>query len=611
MMRGRFDRSAVRRGVVLPVVLVLVSLLALVLGSYLFYVQAETSGANAYSDMQQARLTAESGFEDVTALLRVERHNVKAWYDVPERWRHGLVWSSAYDRQSDPARRSGSRKDLLEEGASPAWRYSIVAANLDGPEGTMRYGLTPESARLNLNTASDDQIRRLLGPLLADLGVENGADLIAALLDWRDADDDVRDGGAENEYYNTLTPAYKCKNGRFDTVEELLLVKGWSAVLLWGEDFNRNGILDRNEDDADLSEPRYDNADGVLNHGVAPFLTVHSREPDTALDNKPRINLNAGAEVIAAQIAAQITEGELTPATIAYIQQLKQRNFNFAQLRSPADLVPGGETESASGGDVPGESAGGNPSGGGGDEDEDEQESAAPGRRGGPFAQDTPGADQPAPARPGRRGGFGVDPNRQPQGQDPPQPPGQGGRRGGRGGRGDQQQRPPTVAEAIAGSPATVEELPCLMNRFTVRPLQQGGGGGGPAAALIPGLVNINAAPLRVLQSIPNMPGEAAAAIVARRATLDAETLATPAWPVLAGAMEIGAFKAIAPYITTKAYQHTVEIVGYADHLKLAHRREWVIEQIGGIIQVKYTRDLTRLGLAWPIDDDTVIATTR
>src|SRR5690606_21491479 len=161
------------------------------------------AGITAYGDAQQARLAAESGFEELVAMLRLDQHNARAWFDDPQRWRHGLVWSEAYDRENDPVAEIGSRLEYFErEGLIPAaWRFSVVAPRWDGPDETMRFGVTPESAKLNLNTASEEQLAQLLLPLLADLQIESPQPLIDCLLDWRDEDSDARPGGAEDEYY--------------------------------------------------------------------------------------------------------------------------------------------------------------------------------------------------------------------------------------------------------------------------------------------------------------------------------------------------------------------------------------------------------------------------
>jgi DNA uptake protein ComE-like DNA-binding protein len=494
---------APRRAVILPIVLVLIGLLTLTLGTFVFFVRTESAGMRAALDGQQARLAALSGFDEVALLLRVaaDRHDFTQWYNVPTRFQHALVWSAAYDRTGDPVRQARTRPEALEAfgGAPPvAWRYSVVAAEYDQTDESFRYGITPESGKLNLNTATDAQLEQLLTPLLADLGVENAPELIAALLDWRDADEDVRDGGAEAEYYATLTPPYRPKNGVFDTVEELLLVRGFTAAILWGEDTNRNGLLDPNEDDGDATFPDYDNGDALLNHGIAPFLTVWSREPDAALDNKPRINLNANSAVVMAQIGTDIEEGQLSDATIGFLAGLAGRP-DVRQLRSVADL----------------------------------------------YAGEEPDDELPAMVR---------------------------------------------------NSPVQREELPVLLDRFSVRPADQAG-------EPLRGLINLNTAPRRVLLLVPGMTPETADALIAGRGG-DAERRRTPAWPITDEVLDAATFRAIAPYLTTKAYQFHVEIVAYGDHTRLSRRYEWIIEMVGPVAQVKFERELTALGSAWPVDRD-------
>ena len=71
----------------------------------------------------------------------------------------------------------------------------------------------------------------------------------------------------------TLDQPYRCKNGPLDSIEELLLVKGVTMGLLFGNDRNRNGVLDPDEDDGS----------GVLDRGWAAYLTIHSREQNVAI----------------------------------------------------------------------------------------------------------------------------------------------------------------------------------------------------------------------------------------------------------------------------------------------------------------------------------------
>lgn len=134
------------------------------------------------------------------------------------------------------------------------------------------FGLVDESSKLDLNAPW------LTVELLLNLpGMTT--ELAAAILDWRDTDSEVNAaGGAEDETYQRRSPAYRCKNGPFESVEELRLVNGALLDAIYGEDANLNGVLDPNENDADGSMPM-DNRDGRLDAGMFDYFTVYSRQP--------------------------------------------------------------------------------------------------------------------------------------------------------------------------------------------------------------------------------------------------------------------------------------------------------------------------------------------
>ncbi len=106
----------------------------------------------------------------------------------------------------------------------------LVTGNFGG--GAYRVNVQDESGKINLNTVSAEQLLALADAA----GIpKQDADIIAdSILDWRDSDKLFRLNGAEDDYYRTLNPPYKAKNGRFDTVEELLLVKGITPTYFYG-----------------------------------------------------------------------------------------------------------------------------------------------------------------------------------------------------------------------------------------------------------------------------------------------------------------------------------------------------------------------------------------
>ncbi len=73
-------------------------------------------------------------------------------------------------------------------------------------------------------------------------------DVANAIMDWLDADDEVREpNSAESSTTAALPTPYEPTNGPIQSVEELLLVQGVTPTLLFGADTNRNGLLDADE----------------------------------------------------------------------------------------------------------------------------------------------------------------------------------------------------------------------------------------------------------------------------------------------------------------------------------------------------------------------------
>ena len=131
-----------------------------------------------------------------------------------------------------------------------------------------QFGFTDEAGKLNINTATLEMLLRLPG--MTD-------DLAAAIMDWRDADSDVSNFGAENEYYLSLPQPYYCKNADFEAVEELLLVRGATPEVVYGMNYSLQGMMNRNQ----AAQNTMFNSDPSLARGLYDLLTVYSAEPNT------------------------------------------------------------------------------------------------------------------------------------------------------------------------------------------------------------------------------------------------------------------------------------------------------------------------------------------
>jgi general secretion pathway protein K len=139
-------------------------------------------------------------------------------------------------------------------------------------DGAFRVRLVDESAKININRASEETLRRLFTNLGLD---EMRRDvLVDSIMDWRDADDLHRTNGAESDYYATLSPPYSAKNGPLDSVEDLLWIKGMTPDLFFG----------------------YDRADDSSSSEAPPIALREIFTVDSPID---RVNLRtASAEVI-------------------------------------------------------------------------------------------------------------------------------------------------------------------------------------------------------------------------------------------------------------------------------------------------------------------------
>jgi type II secretory pathway component PulK len=264
--------------VVLVVVLIVVVALSLAAYSFAEIMLAESQVTNVSGRQAQAHSLAASGIAATQAFLMLDSLSLEeagGIYDNPDRFQAIQVMSE------------------LDE-VSPG-RFTLIAPALDvdgNPVG-VRYGLQNESARLNLNAAV------VMAESSESLGMETaGRDLLMALpgmtedvadaiLDWIDEDDEPREFGAEFEYYSTLDPPYAPKNAALETVEELLLVRGITPALIFGQDVNRNGLIDENE------LARFGGAtEDFPALGWSSMLTLHSKEQNSNSLGEPRIDLN-------------------------------------------------------------------------------------------------------------------------------------------------------------------------------------------------------------------------------------------------------------------------------------------------------------------------------
>ncbi len=330
-----------RNGTVLVLVLIVIVILTLAALTFSKLMFAENKGAVYSLRQRQVRLIAESGIESLRITLMKEPETLDelgGLYDNEELFRGYLVTDGTVSMTGASAGITSGNRSVTDP--RDVGRFSVIAPGL-ADDGTLcgdaiRYGLTDESTKLNLRwlIQAETQIPGIGRQLLTRLpGVtEETAD---ALLDWLDEDSDPREYGAEDDYYATLDPPYYAKNGIPDSLDELLLVKGITPALLYGIDWNRNGLLDLGEPDESTLE-EYGAENGALNLGLLAYLTLDSRESNIdPATGEAKVNINMSDTAGLKEALAEVLEDE---ELIDYIVAYREEN---EKVNSLLDLVGG------------------------------------------------------------------------------------------------------------------------------------------------------------------------------------------------------------------------------------------------------------------------------
>lgn len=108
-------------------------------------------------------------------------------------------------------------------------KFNICYNYIDAKSGMMetRWGLIDEERKININNSDLAVLARLFRVILGGDEVQ-AQELAASIIDWRDGDSELSIplGSAEDSYYRYLRYPYEAKDAEFQTLQEILLVKG-------------------------------------------------------------------------------------------------------------------------------------------------------------------------------------------------------------------------------------------------------------------------------------------------------------------------------------------------------------------------------------------------
>ena len=234
-----------QNGMALLLVLVIITLLTSLLMELSYSTLVDQRLTETFRDSTKAYYLAKGGIAAGRMLLKADKND----YDsTDELWHTGII------------------NYPVGQGA-----VSVAITDLDG-----KLAINELVNGNNPQTVVVDRFYRLFSSLEIE-HLADPAELVAALIDWLDSGNqnyqliqtdglDIPVSGAENDYYQGLANGYSCKNGPLESMDELLLVKGFSQEVV---------------------------------NIVAPYLTVNGSN---------KININTASDKVLLSLSAQLDE---------------------------------------------------------------------------------------------------------------------------------------------------------------------------------------------------------------------------------------------------------------------------------------------------------------
>lgn len=234
-----------KKGSALVLALVTIVVLSALVVSFVFQVRLEGELAARYRHRLKARSHARAGAEHAKFLL------VKSL-------RPGIEPEVEYGEEFFV------RLQNLNRGlALSGWVHELGG-------GSFTLSIQPESGRRNVNRMQAEDWEALLEA--TGVPEDMHAALIDCFLDFTDGNDLTRLNGAESDDPFYVERGYRVKNAPIDTLDELLLIKGFTRAIVFG------GTLHEFWDRPDIQVS-----------GIAPLLTVYG---------DGRINVNTASREV-------------------------------------------------------------------------------------------------------------------------------------------------------------------------------------------------------------------------------------------------------------------------------------------------------------------------
>ena len=269
------NRRRSKEGSVVVIALWAVIFMSLLVVSLSYNMTMEAKLTQNYRGRIQAEQMAHNGYEWAKFLLMKQ---ASAFSD--EEMYGGEEWKRKLDNLK-------LGRDLRGEQPNPA------AGTF---EGSFKVDVIQEPSYRNVNRLTEEDWEQILDN--AGVPEEEQPELIDAFFDWTDEGDAHRLNGAEADDKFYKDKDYEVKNGPLDTIDELLLIKGFTEEICFGTEYAMSMGKESMLDEDDLE-------DGHRIQGIARWLTTFgtgkvnlNSAPYQVLSSMPELDGEMIAEIM-------------------------------------------------------------------------------------------------------------------------------------------------------------------------------------------------------------------------------------------------------------------------------------------------------------------------
>lgn len=291
-----------------------VALLSIVVISVLHTARMDLIVVKNYGDKIQAHYLALAGIEKAKALL---------YQNAIERSRNGK-------NHTDELYNSPEQFRDVSFGRG---QFSIFRRARRDEGGGVVFGVSDEESRLNVNTVSADVLTNLDGMT---------TDIAAAILAWRGENPGANPAGANADYYASLQPPYQPRNGKIQTIRELLMVRGVTPELLFGTAAQQIGPVEtdgNNPEDGGAAQ----NLPADVDTGWSEILTADSTDKNVNAAGQDRVNIQSADQTELTGVHG------ITPAIARAITSYRGQN-RFQSIADLLDVTPPQNNQNQAGG---------------------------------------------------------------------------------------------------------------------------------------------------------------------------------------------------------------------------------------------------------------------